>query len=110
MTDKHKDAEATREFQIFNILVTYCGQTLTPNKVDEIREAMNRGMKDPSVSWCFDTARARAEALEETLRAIDQMRNPYDGFPTEQDEREGWERGTDDVCDVIHALKDKANG
>lgn len=45
---------ATQEFAIRNILIGYCGQTLTPDKVDELAEEIKESMREGGCSWAFD--------------------------------------------------------
>jgi len=48
------EKHATQEFEIRNILTGYCGQTLTPNKVDELAEDVKNAMREGPCSWAFD--------------------------------------------------------
>jgi len=40
------DREATQEFVVFDILVNYCDQVLTPEKIEQIRDRIVNEMKE----------------------------------------------------------------
>ncbi len=46
-------AECTRNFEVRHILVGYCGQLLTPDKVDEIAREIFDSMREGPVAWAF---------------------------------------------------------
>lgn len=47
------DREATQKFAVEGVLIRYCGQNLTPNKIDEIVNAIGAVMDKGSTSWAF---------------------------------------------------------
>ncbi len=47
------DAEATRNFEIKNILTEHCGELLTHDKVDAIAHQIKVAMKDGPGAWAF---------------------------------------------------------
>ena len=51
---ENADKQATQEFEIANVLIQFTGQTLTPDKVDEIASAMRHAMRDGPCAWAFD--------------------------------------------------------
>lgn len=53
MSEKFNDAEATRNFEIRNILTAHCGERLTPDKVDEIIRQIEVSMKEGPCAWAF---------------------------------------------------------
>lgn len=47
------DAEATRIFEVRNIMISHCGQTLTPDNVDSIAAEMISAIETGPCSWAF---------------------------------------------------------
>lgn len=47
------EREATQQFAIFNVLVTHCGERLTPDIVDKIRDEIVAEMRTGPTAWAF---------------------------------------------------------
>jgi len=47
------DKRATQEHLIDSVLISYCGETLTPDKVEQIAKEIKGEMKAGAVSWAF---------------------------------------------------------
>ena len=54
MERTQEDYHETQRFTIWSILVSHCGQILSPDKVDEISSEIKNAMRDSSTSWAFD--------------------------------------------------------
>ncbi len=50
MTDT---AIETRRFAVMNILISHCGQKLTPELIEAIVEEMQKEMNDSPCAWAF---------------------------------------------------------
>ena len=48
-----EDREATQEHAIFGVLITYCGQMLTPDTVDAMMRAIRAEMRSGPCAWAF---------------------------------------------------------
>lgn len=46
-------AKATREFAVRDILIAHCGETLSPDKVDQIASEIVEAMENSSTAWAF---------------------------------------------------------
>ena len=47
------DREATQRFTIFNILTSHCGEFLTGDRVEQIRDEIFEEMTTGGCSWAF---------------------------------------------------------
>lgn len=47
------DKKATQIFEIRNILTNYCGQLLSPDKIDEIMNIVIKEITEGHCSWAF---------------------------------------------------------
>ena len=50
---KSNDKRATQEHLISDVLISHCGETLTPDKVEQIAKEIKGEMKAGAVSWAF---------------------------------------------------------
>jgi hypothetical protein len=48
-----KDKFATQEFAIMNILVSHCGQNLTPDNIEKIMAEIKQEMREGACAWSF---------------------------------------------------------
>ena len=46
-------AAATREFTIRDIMISHCGESLTPNNVDKIAAEILAAIQSGPASWAF---------------------------------------------------------
>lgn len=69
MNDQISYAQATREFEVRNILVRHCGEMLSPDKIDAVAKEFFEAMSTGPCAWSFDTAKltAEVEALQKQL-------------------------------------------
>lgn len=62
-----KDYPKTQEFTIFNVLINYCGKTLTRDTLDVIRKQIGHEITEGPCSWAFKPDCEERQLLREFI-------------------------------------------